>query len=108
MQLAMGKIKKQGLTETQRVQLANGFRNGTSHCLRMRCRAVLLKAEGLSSAKAGEQTEMSLVTVNARVKRFLSEGIAGLQTLRGVVGNLLWAVRTWKLSVQPSNRTGRA
>jgi transposase len=49
----------------------------------MRCRAVLLKAEGLSSAKAGEQTEMSLVSVNAWVKRFLSEGITGLQTRLG-------------------------
>jgi hypothetical protein len=52
----MGKIKKLGLTEVQRVELEHGFRNGTSHCFRMRCRAVLLKADGLSSAKAGEQT----------------------------------------------------
>jgi hypothetical protein len=61
----MGTIKKLVLTEVQRVQLENGFRHGTSHCLRMRCRAVLLKADGLSSAKAGEQTGMSLVSVNA-------------------------------------------
>jgi transposase len=79
----MGKIKKPELTESQRMQLENGFRKGTSHCLRMRCRAVLLKAEGLSSAKAGEQTEMSLVSVNARVERVLSEGITGLQTRPG-------------------------
>jgi transposase len=49
----------------------------------MRCRAVLLKAEGLSSAQAGEQTDMSLVSVNARVKRFLPEGVTGLQTRPG-------------------------
>jgi len=79
----MGKIKKLELAESQRVQLENGFRNGASHCLRMRCRAVLLKADGLSSAKAGEQTEMSLVSVNAWVKRFVSEGIVGLQTRPG-------------------------
>lgn len=79
----MGKIKKLVLTASQSGQLENGFRNGTSHCFRMRCRAVLLKAEGLSSEKAGLQTEMSLVSVNAWVKRFLSEGIAGLQTRSG-------------------------
>ncbi|MDR2382480.1 MAG: helix-turn-helix domain-containing protein [Prevotellaceae bacterium] len=79
----MGKIKKPELTDVQRGQLENGFRSGMSHCLRMRCRVVLLKAEGLSSAKAGEQTEMSLVSVNAWVKRFLSEGITGLQTRPG-------------------------
>ncbi|MDR1552837.1 MAG: helix-turn-helix domain-containing protein, partial [Prevotellaceae bacterium] len=61
----MGKIKKLELTAIQRQQLENGFRNGPTHCFRMRCRAVLLKADGLSSVKAGEQTEMSLVSVNA-------------------------------------------
>ncbi len=79
----MGKIKQLELTEVQLRQLENGFRKGRSHCLRMRCRAVLLKAEGLSSAKAGEQTQMSLVSVNAWVHRFLSEGIAGLETRAG-------------------------
>ncbi|MDR2690811.1 MAG: helix-turn-helix domain-containing protein [Dysgonamonadaceae bacterium] len=79
----MGKIKQPELTEVQGGQLSKGFHNGVSHCLRMRCRAVPLKAEGLSSAQAGKQTDMSLVSVNARVKRFLPEGITGLQTRPG-------------------------
>jgi transposase len=79
----MGKIKKLELTDAKRVHLEKGFRHGTSHCFRMRCRAILLKADGLSSAKTGEQTEMSLVSVNAWVNRFLSEGITGLQTRAG-------------------------
>jgi transposase len=79
----MGKIKKLELTESQRLELENGFRNGTSHCFRMRCRSVLLKGAGLSSAKAGAQTEMSFVSVNSWVKRFLSEGISGLETRPG-------------------------
>ena len=41
----------------------------------MRCRAVLLKSTGLSSKAIGLQTEMSHVSVNSWVKRFLSEGI---------------------------------
>jgi transposase len=79
----MGKIKTLELLERQRMELENGFRNGATHCFRMRCLAVLLKAEGLSSTKTGKQTKMSLVTVNFWVKRFLSQGITGLQTRPG-------------------------
>ena len=81
--IRMGKIKKIELTQEQYAALENGFRNGGSHCFRMRCRAVLLKGKGLSSVKAGEQTEMSFVSVNAWVKRFLTEGIDGLETRPG-------------------------
>ena len=49
----------------QSAALENGFRNETSHCFRMRCRAVFLKGKGLSSVEAGQQTEMSFVSVNA-------------------------------------------
>jgi transposase len=77
----MGKIKQLELTVVRRRQFSGGFRHGASHCFRMRCRSVLLKGEGMSSAQAGKMTEMSLVSVNAW--RFLSEGIAGLQTRPG-------------------------
>ena len=76
----MGKPKVLELTEAERLALEKGFRLGEKHCFRMRCRAVLLKADGLSSAAAGGQTEMSHVSVNAWVKRFKSEGIDGLNT----------------------------
>ena len=80
---AMGKPKVLELTEAERLALEKGFRLGEKHCFRMRCRAVLLKADGLSSAAAGVQTEMSHVSVNAWVKRFKSEGIDGLNTRSG-------------------------
>ena len=64
-------------------QINHIFRNGSSHCFRMRCRAVLLKSTGLSSKAIGLQTEMSHVSVNSWVKRFLAEGINGLQTRPG-------------------------
>lgn len=54
-----------------------------SHCFRMRCRAVLLKSSGLSSKQVGLQTEMSHVSVNFWVKRFMQEGISGLHTRPG-------------------------
>ena len=66
-----------------RRELEQGFRYGEKHCFRMRCRAVLLKADGLSAAKAGAQTEMSFVSVNAWVKRYKEEGIEGLKTRAG-------------------------
>jgi transposase len=77
------KIKILTLSESEQKSLTYGFRNGESHCLRMRCRAVLLKSEGLSSARIGEQTEMTAQSVNGWVKRFESEGIKGLYTRLG-------------------------
>ena len=70
-----------GLIEAQRLELENDFRKGEKHCFRMRCRAVLLKADGLSSAKAGAQTEMNFVSVNAWVKRYKEK--EGLKTRSG-------------------------
>lgn len=49
----------------------------------MRCRAVLLKADGLSADKAGEQTEMTGISVRSWVRRFEAEGIKGLETRPG-------------------------
>lgn len=66
------------LTESERKELCLGFRTGTSHCFRMRCRAILLKSEGLSSARVGEQTEMTAQSGNNWLKRFKPEGIKGL------------------------------
>lgn len=77
------KIKILILTESEQSELTFGFRNGESHCFRMRCRAILLKSEGLSSVRVGEQTEMTAQSVNGWVKRFESEGIQGLYTRPG-------------------------
>jgi len=49
----------------------------------MRCRAILLKSEGLSSADVGKQTDMTAQSVNNWIKRFESEGIKGLHTRAG-------------------------
>lgn len=63
--------------------LEEGFRNGDSHCFRMRFRAVLLKSKGLSSQNIGLQTDMSHISVNSWVKRFEEFGIDGLSTRPG-------------------------
>jgi transposase len=77
------KIKILTLTESERNELSSGFRNGASHCFRMRCRCILLKSEVLSSVQVGEQTEMTVQSVNSWVKRFEVEGIKGLHTRPG-------------------------
>ena len=79
----MGKVKQLFLTDAERRELERGFRHGEKHCFRMRCRAVLLKSEGLSAEKAGEQTEMTGVSVRSWVLRFEAEGIKGLGTRPG-------------------------
>jgi transposase len=77
------KIKILKLTDSEERELFLGFRNGESHCFRMRCRAILLKSEGLSSSHVGKQTEMTAQSVNNWVKRFELEGIRGLHTRPG-------------------------
>ena len=71
------------LSEAQRAELENGYRKGERHCFRMRCLAVLLKSEGLASAKVGERVEMNEHTVNSWLKRYREEGMKGLETRPG-------------------------
>ena len=79
----MGKITKIELSESDRIKLNFGFKEGSSHCFRMRCKAVLLKSEGLSSEAIGKIVEMTQISVNNWVKRYLLEGISGLETRKG-------------------------
>ena len=79
----MGKITKIELSESERIKLNLGFKEGSSHCFRMRCKAVLLKSEGLSSEAIGKIVEMTQISVNNWVKRYLLEGISGLETRKG-------------------------
>ena len=79
----MGKITKIELSESERIKLNSGFREGRSHCYRMRCKAILLKSEGLSSKAIGQIVEMTQISVNNWVKRYLLEGVSGLETRKG-------------------------
>lgn len=81
--MTIAKIKVIQLTDEQRLQLEEGFRQGKSHAYRMRCRTILLKAKGLSSKEVGVQTEQTHISVNSWVKRFETEGIKGLETRPG-------------------------
>ena len=56
---------------------------GSKHCFRMRCLALLLKAEGLSCLEVGERTGMEQHTVRKWLKRYGEEGVKGLETRPG-------------------------
>ena len=71
------------LSEAQRAGLERGYRRGEQHCFRMRCLSVLLKSEGMSSAKVGGRTGMNEHTVNIWLKRYREEGLKGLETRPG-------------------------
>ena len=81
--MTIAKIKVIQLTDEQRLQLEEGFRQGKSHAYRMRCRTILLKAKGLTSKEVGVRTEQTHISVNSWVKRFETEGIKGLETRPG-------------------------
>ena len=67
----------------QRAALENGYRNGATHSFRMRCLMVLGKADGLSNAAAGARGGQTYQRVMHWVKRFQSEGMAGLKNKSG-------------------------
>ena len=79
----MRKAVRLELSEAQRLELERGYRMGERHCFRMRCLALLLKAEGLSASEVGETTGMEQHTVRKWLKRYEKEGIKGLETRPG-------------------------
>lgn len=79
----MGRVNRPILTPEQRKELEQGFREGSSHCFRMRCHGILLKADGLKSKAVGAVTGMCAISVNSWVSRYNREGILGLHTKPG-------------------------
>ena len=79
----MGRVNTPLLTPPQRRELETGFRDGKSHCFRMRCQCILLKSEGRTSKDVGSITGMCNVSVDTWVKRYKAEGLSGLSTKPG-------------------------
>lgn len=79
----MGKKKIVRLSEVQRSELENGYRNGKSHAFRRRCQMILLKSENRSSLEVAGVMGCCEVVVNTWQKRFETEGIEGLVTRPG-------------------------
>jgi transposase len=79
----MGRIIKIELSDNQRKELENGFRNGKSHAFRIRCQMVLLKSEGRKAQEIADFLGYCQQAVNLWLKRYKSEGIDGLLVRTG-------------------------
>ena len=79
----MGKVTQIDLTEKERQALEKGYRNGKKHGYRKRCHLILLKSEGRSSEQVAAVLGICEIAVNNWVKRYLAEGIQGLETRKG-------------------------
>ena len=79
----MGKTKIIELTAAQREELENGYRNGQTHSFRQRCQMILLKSEQRTSLEVVGILGSCEMTVINWLKRYQSEGMAGLQTRPG-------------------------
>src|SRR5215207_3447396 len=79
----MGRIIKIELTDNQRKELENGYRNGKSHSFRTNCQIVLLKNEGRKSDEIASFLGSSEQKVNRWLWRYKREGIQGLEIRTG-------------------------
>jgi transposase len=79
----MGKVTQIELTEKQRQALEKGYREGKKHGYRKRCQLILLKSERRSSEQVAGILGICEIAVNNWVKRYLAEGIQGLETRKG-------------------------
>lgn len=79
----MGKTKVIELTKEQRLELENGYKNGTSHSFRQRCQIILLKSEKRTSVEVTLILGGCEMVVNNWLNRYEAEGIEGLKTRAG-------------------------
>src|SRR3954468_15338992 len=71
------------LSDEERKQLEQGYKASDHHCLRQRCKMVLLKAEGYTSKEVATILDTNEISVHNWLKRYAAEGIKGLQTRKG-------------------------
>ena len=79
----MGRTIKIELSDDQRMELENGYRNGNSHSFRTNCHLVLLKSEGRKSKDIACFLGISEQKVNRWLWRYKVEGIPGLEIRAG-------------------------
>lgn len=79
----MGRFIKVELSDDQRKELENGYRNGKSHAFRTRCQMVLLKSEGRKSQDIADFLGFCQQAVNNWLNRYKQAGIDGLRVKEG-------------------------
>ncbi len=79
----MGRSIKIELSDNQRKELENGYRNGKSHSFRTNCQLVLLKSEGRFSKEIANFLGSSEQRVNRWLWRYKTQGLQGLEIRAG-------------------------
>ena len=79
----MGRVIKIELSDNQRKELENNYRNGKSHAFRIHCQMVLLKSEGRKSQEIADFLGYCQQAVNLWLNRYKLEGINGLLIREG-------------------------
>ncbi|MBD5307469.1 MAG: helix-turn-helix domain-containing protein [Bacteroides sp.] len=79
----MARKKQISLTDEERWQLEVGYKYGSDHRDRLRCRAILLKSEHLSNAEVARKLDVVVPSVFNWTKRYSENGISGLKTRPG-------------------------
>ena len=84
----MGRVLNISLTESQKQELEIGYKTGTSHAFRQRCRMILLKSQGRKTKDICELVEInSQNQVNTWIKRYKSSYSAlGIGVLKNAEG----------------------
>jgi transposase len=77
------KPKQIKLSDVIKISLHQLHKTDKRHCVRQRSQIILLKADGFISASISKIVGYNETTVNSWIKRFESQGIAGLYTTKG-------------------------
>src|SRR3954468_22390930 len=96
------------LSDEERKQLEQGYKASDHHCLRQRCKMVLLKAEGYTSKQVATILDTNEISVHNWLKRYAAEGLKGYKPEKDRAENLFWSKHTSVLSEQPSNKNDSA
>lgn len=79
----MRNAKKLTLSEAQRLELEKELRFGSSHRFRMRCKAVLMKAEGIKTEDIAKFVGYGKLAVYSWFRQYKINGIDGLREKGG-------------------------
>lgn len=79
----MGRFIKIEITDNQRTELENGYRNGKSHSFCINCQIILLKSQERMSKEIASFLGTSQQKVNRWLWRYKLEGIKGLRIRQG-------------------------
>ena len=71
------------MSEEERLALEAGYKHGSDHRFRLRCRAILLKSENLSNEEVAQKLDVVTPSVFNWTQRYAKGGINGLKTKPG-------------------------